>query len=38
VQKRRTSVERMSKEEKGRKKKSSAGGGTIEVQPKKEPA
>ena len=38
MQKRRTSVERMSKEEKGRKKKSSAGGGTIEVQPKKEPA
>ena len=31
-------MERMSKEEKGRKKKSSAGGGTIEVQPKKEPA
>ena len=31
-------MKRMSKEEKGRKKKSSVGGGTTEVQPKKEPA
>jgi len=36
VQKKRTSVKRISKEE--RKKKSSVGGGTTEVQPKKEPA